>query len=216
MKAHLYCLILLAALAFVASCSEDDPARPSGNGGTQAFQPLTSREAVLNNLELGWVKRNAGEIDDLLDENFTFYFAPGDVGGEIPASWNRAAELAATTALFTSNQVQYPTGPVCRSIRVDLLFDDDLTWTEVPIPVAAYGEVWYTATVPYTHTFEMLPDNTYIAVPGAGAELTVRQVEGGEWRLVVWRDLESTIVASSAAPAEEAETTWGGIKALYR
>ncbi len=207
--------VIVPVLLLLLPACEEDPVAPSGGQSTQSFLPLTTREAVLNNLELGWVKRNAGRIDELLDENFTFYFSPGDVGGGLPPSWNRAAELAATTALFTSNQVQYPVGPVCRSIRVDLQLDN-VTWTEVPIPVAAYGEGWYTATVPYTYTFEMLPDNTYIAVPGAGAELTVRQVEGGQWRLVVWRDLESTIVASSAAPAEEAETMWGGIKALYR
>lgn len=201
-------------LVLLLSGCDADPIRPEGRQAP-TFVPLTSRSAVLNNVEVGWNKRRADKIDELLDANFIFFFAAGDVGGEIPPQWNRATDLASVTALFNSNTVPPTSGPVCTSVRVDLDLDD-VTWVEVPGPAAAAGEVWYTTTVFYTFTFEMEPDNTFIAQNGAKAEFTVRQV-GEEWRLVEWRDLGSNIVAtSSGTEALQSSTTWGGVKALYR
>ncbi|HXV14713.1 MAG TPA: hypothetical protein VEC56_10965 [Candidatus Krumholzibacteria bacterium] len=200
-------------LLLLLSACEDDPAQPQGNQRAQTFQALTTREAVLNNLELAWTKRNVDKIDELLDDDFTFYFSQGDVGGGLPPSWGRAAELAATTALFISNSSPPPSGPVCTRVLVDIALDDAI-WTEVPGPVAALGEVWYSATVSYTATFEMEPDDTYITVPGATAEFIVRQVEDDQWRLVEWHDLPGDAVGPAFAAAV-GESTWGSIKYLY-
>ena len=200
-------------LVLLLSGCDADPIRPEGPQAP-TFVPLTSRSAVLNNVEVGWNKRRADKIDDLLDANFIFFFAAGDVGGSIPSSWDRAEELATTEALFTSNTAPSPTGPVCRAVRIDLLYDDTLVWDPV-VPASAPSETWYTATMFYTFTFEMEPDNTFIAQNGAKAEFTVRQV-GEEWRLVEWRDLGSTIVATSSGAEADQSTTWGGVKALYR
>ena len=177
--------------------------------------PLTSRDAVLNNIEVGWNQRKPSAIDDLLDENFTFYFDPGDVGGDIPSSWNRATDLAATTALLQSNTVPPGSAPVCERVVIALDLDG-LIWTEVPViaSISTLTETWYSTIVSYSANFEMEGDNIYITVPGAKAQLTVREVEGG-WRLVEWRDLagQSGATASSRDPSA---STWGKIKAIYR
>lgn len=178
--------------------------------------PLTSRYAVLNNIEVAWNQRESAKVDELLDDNFAFYFAPGDVGGSIPAYWNRADELATTTALFTSNSVPPANGPVCSSMRLDLQLDN-VIWAEVPDTVL--DETRYATTIFYTFTFEMEPATTYIAQTGAKAQFTVRNaLQGGNdhWQLVEWRDLGNSLVTGSRQIAATSEATWGSIKALYR
>ncbi len=186
-----------------------DPCPPPG----KKIQPLTTREHVLNNLELSYTLQQYSPYDELLDPNFTFFFSPGDVGGSIPAQWGRADELRMASMLFDKslNQPPYPT---CRSIRMDLKFESGVVWVEVE-PLNFPGEKWYTTTVYYEFTFEMVPDMTYIAVPGSQTQFTVRNVgtdDAPQWRLVEWRDLGYT---SAKAANDVPGPTWGGIKSLY-
>jgi hypothetical protein len=195
-----------------ADCCEGCPPPPP----THEFKALTEREDVLNNIELSYNKRRIAPHDELLDPNFTFFFSPGDVGGNIPEQWGRVDEMAVTTRLFDSglNQPPYPT---CRSIRMDLKFESGVVWVEV-IPSDFPDEVWYTTTVYYEFTFEMEPDMTYIAVPGSQAQFTVRNVgtdAAPQWRLVEWRDLASANFAALRSNTGTQASTWGTIKALY-
>jgi len=170
----------------------------------------------LNNLELSYTQQKYPPYDELLDPNFTFFFSPGDVGGNIPDQWGRAEELGVATLLFdrSLNQPPYPT---CRSIRMDLKFESGVVWVEV-IPDDFPEEIWYTTTVYYEFTFEMNPDMTYIATPGSQAQFTVRNAgtdDAPQWRLVEWRDLAANSVALQSA-ASAGRTTWGSVKALYQ
>ena len=181
----------------------------------RGFPPLTSKLAVLNGLELAWNRRAPDEVDELLDDNFVFFFAAGDVGGTIPAQWNRATELATSTALLMSNTTP-TTGPVCGSVQVDLTLNN-VQWVEF-VPEDAPAETWYATTVFYTFTFEMKGDVTYVAPPGSKAQFTVRNAGSGgvqDWRLVEWRDLGSNNVTSGSSQAAVIAMTWGRIKALY-
>ena len=209
---------LLIAVAFLPACEDEevvggcDLCPPPG----KTFQPLTTRENVLNNLELSYTQQKHSPYDELLDPNFTFFFSPGDVGGNIPAQWGRVEELQMATLLFdrTLNQPPYPT---CRSIRMNLEFESGVVWVDT-IPAAFPAETWYTTTAYYDFTVEMDPDITYIAVPGSQAQLTVRNAgtdDAPQWRLVKWRDLASNSVASQRSASTET-LTWGAVKALYR
>ncbi len=188
----------LVVIALFASCifdpkEEDKDPPPSEN---IVRQNLTQRWHVLNNIEFAYANRSSGATvyDELLDENFVFYFSPGDVGGEIPEQWARPDEVSATTGLFLSNQGT-PSGPVCRRINLDLQYNrDTMTWVEV-IPEDFPDEKWYVTTVFYTFTFEMEPSTTFIATPGAKAQFTVRDVDPSDkelWKLVEFRDLANT------------------------
>ena len=207
---------LLIGTAVLLSCEADstrpgcDPCPPA-----KAFQPLTEREHVLNNLELSYNERRPNEFGKLLDNSFAFFFSPGDVGGNIPDQWGRVDELAVTTRLFDP-ALDQPPYPTCRSIRMDLKFESGVVWVEV-IPSDFPDEVWYTTTVYYEFTFEMNPDMTYIAVPGSQAQFTVRNAgtdEAPQWRLVEWWDLAANSAALRSA-ASTSRSTWGQIKALY-
>ncbi|MCI0450806.1 MAG: hypothetical protein L0Z51_00260 [Candidatus Latescibacteria bacterium] len=213
MKSFSVILIVLFALALVPAC-EDDPAQPQNNQSAQTFQALTTREAVLNNIEVSWTTRNADKIDELLDEDFTFVLRPGDVRPGLPGQWDRADEMQATTSLFKSDTST--TGPVVRSIRLDIQFDDETVWEPVThFTAQAAAETWYTATVFYTFTLEVEPDETYVAYPGSQAKFAVREIgtaNGAEWRLVEWRD---DVPVRLNATTSVSETTWGAMKSLF-
>ena len=206
--------LVLSALALATAC-EDDPAQPTAD--SSEYLPLTTRDAVLSNLDTAWSRRATDPIDDFLDDDFTFSFAPGDVSGGLPAQWSRADEMGATGALFTSNTAAVPLGPVCTSVRLDLNLEE-VTWEPIAPSASALGEAWYTATVNYDFTFKMSPDFTYNSEPGAKGQFTVRNVgtvEAPLWKLIEWRDLGNNLVASRPAASTQ-EATWGGVKALYR
>ena len=208
--------VLIAAAALLIACEEEEVV-----GGcdpcpfVKTFQPLTEREHVLNNLELSYNERRANEFGKLLDNDFTFFFSPGDVGGNIPDQWGRVDELAVASRLFDL-RLDDPNYPTCSSIRVDLMFESGVQWLDIPSPDVV-GETWSTTTVYYQGTFEMKPDMTYIMLPDARAQFAVRNVGtdvAPQWRLVEWRDLADDSAVLSAASTEK--STWGQIKALYR
>ena len=208
---------LFVASALVIAC-EADKDRVTDTGGNQQsfFQNLTEREHVLNNLELSYTQQSYSPFEKLLDPNFTFFFSPGDVGGNIPPQWGRIEELSVAELLF-DRSLNNPNYPTCSSIRMDLKFESGVTWVS-GVPEDFPTETWYTATVYYEFTFEMEPDQTYIAVPGSQAQFTVRNAgtdDAPQWRLVEMRDLGIDIAALRSGTGTE-KTTWGGVKALYR
>ena len=210
-------LIMFVATLVVTACDTTDPDCCGPIPPVVERENLTQRWHVLNNIEYAYRTRRPDIYDELLNTDFVFFLSPGDVGGGIPASWDRVDEMDATSRLFRSNeQSMPPTDVVCRSIRLDLVFDKDtIQWAEIQ-PSAYPGEKWYTTDVFYTFTFEMEPNTTYIAPNGAKAQFTIRnnpQNGKSHWELVEVRDLVGTPLESSAAGVNEA--TWGGIKALY-
>ena len=128
---------------------------------------------------------------------------------------NLTAEAAAT-GLFCRTGCD-PGVPLCRSIRLDVRFEDGVTWDAV-VPLSTPTETWYTTTVFYEFTVEFEPDETFIAYAGSRSQFTVRNVgtdESPRWRLVEWRDLGNDAVVVQG-PASTSARTWGSIKALYR
>lgn len=181
---------LVALLATVSSCIFDAEEKPPiKDEPIQSFQPLTSKSAVLNNIEVAYEKRRLDKYDELLDENFMFYLSDGDVGGGLPDSWGRPDEILANTNLFSqSPPAEFPR---CKRIQMDVQWEQGLSWTEI-IPQSAPEETWYTTTVFYDFKIDVEPDMTYINNPGAKAQFTVRNLgteEDQDWRLVEFRDL---------------------------
>jgi len=190
-RSLLLCGLSVTAL-LVSSCIFDpEETPPIVEEPPVQLQDLSQKWHVLNNIEYAYSKRNPNVYDALLNEDFTFFFDDGDVGDEIPAQWNRIEEFSATAGLFTSNsQTEPPADPVCRQIKLDLVWGDNLSWVE-KIPENFPDEVWYTTTVNYTFTFQMAGDLTYIQ-NNAKAQFTVRNtatVDAPHWELVEFRDL---------------------------
>ncbi len=210
-------VIALLSLVLVPAC-EDDPARPQPAENNAVRMALTSRQAVLNNIEVAYNKRQALVYDELLDEQFTFFFSTGDVGGGLPVQWDRLDEMSATTALFSSNKQSVPPANlVCLRIALDISIDN-LQWDPI-VPDQFPTETWYSATCVYAFRFDFEDDRSYSNETGTKAQFVVRNVgtdENPQWRLVEMRDLGASLLTSALTEASSESKSWGGIKALYR
>jgi hypothetical protein len=197
MKRPLLLLISIAMVATAASCIFDpdkDETPPINND--QKFENLSEKWHVLNNIELAYSKRRLDKYDQLLDNDFAFFLFPGDVGGDVPESWDRDTEVSANKNLFSTEQPPAP-AKRCLGIRMNVQWEDDqgkpsLAWIELTPPGSS--ETWYTTTVNYDFNIDVEGDLTYINNPGAQAQFTIRNAgtEGApQWRLVEFRDLGS-------------------------
>jgi len=193
LKRNVLLCTLAVLVATVSSCIFDADEGGPPPEDNRKFEDLTERWHVINNLELAYNKRYINQYDRILDENFTFFLTPGDVGGGLPEQWGRPEELQYNGLLFSSEPpAEFPR---CKSIQMDVLWEpaENLQWVEIT-PGSAPTEKWYTATIFYEFKFEMEPDNTYIANPGAKAQFTVRDAgpfegKASHWQLVEFRDL---------------------------
>jgi len=204
--------LLAIALALVLGC---------GDNSTDVSLPvhpeppdLATKVGVLNQIEYAYNLRRIDSYNEVLDNNFTFDVAPGDVGGGVPPVWGRAEEVLLNTRLFDKNYAALP----CRSIFVDIRSEEGVVWTEL-IPASAPDETWYQTTLAYDFTFEIGPD-TYIPNKGSKATFTVRDAgtpSKHHWQLVEMSDLGgSTPVRANARAAGTEPSTWSTVKAKYR
>src|SRR5689334_25282717 len=79
--------LLVAALS---SCIFDPSPKDGGTKPPPTVYkrlPLTSKSAVLNNIEFAYNKRNMDAYSELLDDNFTFFYTEADAGGTVPVQW---------------------------------------------------------------------------------------------------------------------------------
>ena len=211
-------MFLISVLALAPACEDDTVGDCYDCGGfppSQKLMPLTSREAVLNNIQYAYYNRQIEVINALLDADFTFFFAPEDVGGSIPEQWARVDELEATNSMFISNSQPVPIGPQIRSMDFDVQFEEGVEWSSFT-PGGFPSETWYYAEVGYSFTIEVAPDLTLISKHGSTAQFTVRNAGSEEvphYQLVECRDRGATM--SIVQALEVAPDTWGEIKALW-
>ena len=210
-------ILVLALLAGMLACGgDDDTVTPTPIGPDwPVFQNRTEKWHVLNNLELAYNQRKIDNVRNLLDQDFTFYLTDKDVQSGLPEAWDRAVEISITTNLFSKD----PPGemPAVKSIRLDILWEDNLAWVETAAPIN--DETWYMATCFVNFKIEVEPDLTFISNNGTKAQFVVRNAgtdEQPRWTLVEMRDLgaPSSPSAVSALMATE-PATWGHVKALF-
>jgi hypothetical protein len=213
--------ILLCSLAVLvvasASCIFDPKeSPPQGCDDCDiSYKPLTQKENVLFNIQLAYNRRDIKPYDDLLDTEFTFFLAPGDVGGSIPEQWGRAEEVLYNSRLFDPDYAG--PGPRCKDIDMDVKFEDNISWSAFQ-PPSHPAETWFSAVVFYGFAIDVEPDTQFHADPGARAQFVVRNIgtdDAQKWRLVEMSDFGGGVRASEALRASE-QATWGGIKSLYR
>lgn len=229
----LFVALIVVGIAAIVAC-EDDPIDsgcrgcgcPDGYSAAartppcppqSGFRNLTTRNAVLNNIEVAYERRRLDKYDELLDPNFMFFLSGADVGGGLPRQWGRADEIMANTNLFSQTPpAEYPR---CKRIQMDVQWEQGLAWTEV-VPQSAPDETWYATTVYYDFKIDIEPDMTYLNNLGAKAQFTVRNAgteDAPHWQLVEMRDLsDDSLGAGLGAAASTEPTTWGSIKAIYR
>ena len=144
--------ILLIAMA---GCSDDDPVAPGPTTTTTKFKSLNKKDNLLFNLELAYNSRNINRFDELLDDNFIFYFGAMDFrdGNVDQPQWDRASEIAATRNLLDGNPGREV--PPADRISLDIRYPaGEEEWVELTTlgPDASGGETLYEKTVDYNLT----------------------------------------------------------------
>jgi hypothetical protein len=203
-------LLLFVALVATISACGDDGTEP-GPLPPSSLKNLTQREDVILNFESAYNQRRVDWYEGILDASFTFFLSTGDVNNGLPASWNRADEVAIHIKMFDSNGFSMPV----QSIFMDIRTEDGVSWIESDSP-SNPGEKWYTATLYYDYKFEIDP-NTYIPLTGAKVTLIVRDAGAHgkyahHWQLVELHDLGDTLFAAGSGES----STLGAVKALFR
>jgi hypothetical protein len=208
--------VALAVCAMVACSSDSTTPEPPPSRPT--FKPLTTKQAVLYNIQLAYNQRNITQYDKLLDNGFMFYPSSRDVNaGSLPDQWGRAEEVLYNSRMFDPGY----SGPNrCKSIDMDLQFERGVQWVEV-VPNANPNETWYMTTVYYNFEIVVDPSTDFQPAPNSRAEFTVRNAgtnNAPAWRLAEMRDLGAPLPPGAQATSVAGVTpaTWGKVKYLYQ
>jgi hypothetical protein len=168
--------VLVAALSScIFDAGKGDP--PVIPPPTQTKKDLSNKTDVLNNIEYAYNKKDLNTYNELLDDNFTFFYTESDANGTTPVQWGQTDEIKTTQGVFGA----------ALSISMDLQWEDGVTWTDI----VSGSETWKTTTVFYHFTIK-IGDTTYIPNAGAKAQFTIRDTgtaEKPKWKLVEFRDL---------------------------
>lgn len=211
-------LVLCAVVLCVGLACEDDPVEQCLDCGG-CFDCEDTRESVLAQIETAYNRRMISRYQEVLDENFVFFFFGGDVGSGVPAQWGRQEEISAHMHMFdAAYRDADPSDGVQQAINkisMDVQWEDGVQWQKI---TQDGGEEWFTATVFYNFDFQIGDEDHFVNNPGAKAEFTVRNA-GTEseprWTLVEMRDLGDNR-PSAVAIASTDQGTWGAMKAKYR
>jgi len=202
--------VLLTAAMSLACGGDDSPV----DTVDRCLDCGNTREDALLNLEHALNKRNASSYDAVLDDHFVFYLAPHDVLGGLPAQWDRATEKTYMGRLLDPNLE----GALnVANIFVDVRTEDGVQWVQIQ-PEDNSTEKWYMTTLFNEYVFKV-GDDEIVSENGAKIQLTVRNAgteQRPSWKLVEWRDMDSSngLAAQSAAAVEP--RSWGEIKSLYK
>jgi hypothetical protein len=218
-------LILLILAVGLTGCSDEGPAKPPPIAPS-AYKPLDRRDNLLYNLEQAYNQRNFEEFSKLLERTpgvFIFYFGQADIdmGNAAVPRWDVAVELSATQGLMDRSPP--PGQPVADDIVLELDYTEDEDNWESFVPTSFPQETWCRKIIGYRLTIRIGP-TTHTQNKATYAEFTARftEVQGDSiWQLVTWRDDVPAPPGSSRytgerAPSDTGETTWGGIKELFR
>jgi len=201
---------LLCALGLIAFAGCSDSHDPVGPGPQPPrYKNLTEKWHVLFNMQLACNTKDIVHYKELLDPNdFVFFFAPGDVGGNIPPSWGYTEEVAAATNMFNKGG-GVNNNPI---LRIDLELVDfmDAVWVEFD-PVGQPGV--YQVVVNYKFSIDTENALVYISTSNSRAQFRVRKDGGGKWRLVQWNDIDGRGALLSGSGVQP--LTWGKLKELY-
>ena len=198
--------VLITAVVTSLSCGDDNPVAPPKVGN--------HAQDVLLNLEKALNKRDRASYATVLDDNFVFYLAPRDVLGGLPAQWDRTTETTYMGRLLDPNLE----GALhVANVYVDVRTEDGVQWVEME-PENAPTEKWYMTTVFNEYHFQVGSDDI-VSENGAKIQLTVRNAgtdQKPSWKLVEWRDMDTSNgpFAQSAAAVEP--RSWGEIKSMYK
>ncbi len=170
-------LLLLSGCPFITTGGDTPPPPPSD------YRPQTSVSNVLYNLKKAYQEFNYDQYVRLLDESYTYIFAPQDIGKEgIPPWWGLSDERVSAGNLF-SKTVPNREGYIAESASLSFVSGPEIpndveNWTKVVL-----SQIFLTITTRNKVTGDPLD---YL-VQGDQANLWFVQ-RGVFWYIVKWED----------------------------
>lgn len=189
-------LALAGVVAFgLNSCilnPEENPPPDKPPSQYKCLEVTCPRDNVLINLKSAYNDRNISRYDELLDDDFIFYFSAEDVLNGTVSYWSRAAEINANKNMFDPNYSN-PTQEPVQDIDLGLTYPQgDDQWTQItPEDQVKYaGETWYQKIVVYNLTVQLPGDFQYVGLNKQAAfVLRVATKDSQQtWKIIVWRD----------------------------
>jgi hypothetical protein len=215
----------LALATALGACGNSPSAPAPIPSPVHRFETLSSRLAVLRNLELAYNMRRLDRVDQLLDQHYVFFLSDFDVSYGYPVQWARNFEVEYTGKLLDPHNGLYNFSEITFDLHLD---DHPPVWEAITSDSlgadSLSGETWYRTGVNYSFTFTM--DSGFVYTnPGAPAIFVVRNsgtTAAPRWRLVQCRDLENgcnfAVANGGGSPASIHPCpvhSWGAVKALY-
>ena len=190
----------VVAVVFVG-CDEEPPLGPPN---LPEYEPLTSPENLIVNLQASYQRREIEEYAKLLAPEFRFQFQPVDQGLIGKEFWNRDEDSVGTRALLETPEVAV--------IRIDLLYAGrDSTIDKTPPADSVRIRI-------HTTDLEIYQTNDFSWVVTDQQDMFFRKgiSASGEnpahWFMYEWHDLPSL---SSPRSTFKGLTTWGKLKSQY-
>ena len=192
---------MIGIAAFTIGCDDEEPIGPPN---LPEYEPLTSPENLIVNLQGSYVRREIEQYARLLAPEFRFQFQPIDQTEIGKESWNRDEDSVGTRALLTT--------PLVAEIRIHLAHGGrDSTLDQTP-PADSVRIRIYTTDLQIEQTNEISwvvsdQQDTFFR-----KGITTNGENPTRWFMYEWHDLPSL---RSPRPAGGAGTTWGRVKNLY-
>lgn len=206
--AHALSLALVLSLTSGCGIFSPDETDDGGGGGDvdTSYALATTENQLIKNFERAHRDRNFQEYENLLAENFQFWFAPEDVDlAPNGFFWDRAADVASTERMFNGAVGERPDGtpqPAVQNITLTLTGAEpawidasgETVGGQTPVPEGTMKRRYEVAMrVSYTAgdiVSEVNGEQLFYVIPtqldqGDGVSVT-------EWKLLIWRDFGDT------------------------
>jgi hypothetical protein len=197
-------ILLIATTTLATGCFDKESTPKVVQEPEPGYLAPTSPDNVIHNLEKSWITCNYNEYAAALSSDFTYVFAPQDVGGpdNNPATWGRTDDLLSASHLFGKTAANRD-GYIAQSVNLEFTAGADSSnnmngWTKVVL-----SQIFLTVIARQQNTGDPLD---YL-IQGDQANLWLTQ-EGGAWKIVRWED-------KPVGTLRVQRSTWGQVKGLF-
>lgn len=158
-KSLLWVASLVVATSLLSGCGlfSPDETEPDGTVPPPPEYPrATTPDLVVSNFERAYEEKSIAEYDKLLDSAFTFFFSQTDVNQlGVEPSWDRAAEMASATKMFSALPGTTPGGQPQEPIQsFQVLLEQETTTWDSNVPSQYAGTLRKSYNVNMTVFFQ--------------------------------------------------------------
>ena len=183
---------------------------PAGGDGGDTFKSLTNKEDVVFNLLLSYKKKDIIHFEELLHDDYIWYFQEGDVPGDGP-SWTKDDDVQATGNMFLAALGQFE--PKIETLTLEI---ENNEWYPIDLINGEYCEdCWWTERI--YHFVVVIGETTYYGDENVG--FLVVPVQAGsvkKYKILRAYDIIGSYMSSMHdAVSGTEESSWSSIKTIF-